>query len=281
MSEEFRRLLDDASSLPLRRVLETGLRDQPSKKDLARAAQALGIGVAGLGVAQSAAAVETARALHGPVWAALAKWGGVGLVASSIALSPVAYRVAASHVEKAPAAGAASARARSHRASLAASSSPAVVSAAPSEELAPVAHFEHATAELKVPTEPHRERHAADVSKARSGESPMTPPPAPLLSTAAAFPAPPSNELDVEVSLLDAARRALRSAGPSAALALLDQHDRLRARSLAAESTLLRVQALMAAGRVTDAQAIARGALANSNASAYAARLRQLARHTP
>ena len=106
--------------------------------------------------------------------------------------------------------------------------------------------------------------------------------PAAPVSPSASFAPPPSapqhpEQLDAEVRLLDAARKALKSGTPSEALAALDRHARLSTPSLGAEATLLRVQALLASGRVTEAQTTARHALAGATAPAYAARLSKLA----
>ena len=279
MSDEFRRLLDAPSVTPLHRVLETGLRDQPSKKDLARAAQILGIGATGLGVAQSAAAVETARALHGSLWAALAKWGGVGFLVGGVALAPIALRTfEVSH------------DAKPHLTSLSHVPAPArtptpssVAPEAPGRVLTPLVTPSQPTIGLKQTGEERtsREPRPVEAPPMRSSASSVGGELTPSVPSVKSFPSAPASDLDAEIALLDAARRALKSTGPSAALALLDRHDQLRAPSLDAEATLLRVRALMAAGRVAEARAIARHALTGTNASAYAARLSQLARLTP
>jgi hypothetical protein len=83
-------------------------------------------------------------------------------------------------------------------------------------------------------------------------------------------------DLDAEVALLDAARKALKLGDPNVALTWLNRHGELRAPALAAEATLLRVQALVAAGRTTEARTVAEAAVGSANGSAYAQRLRKL-----
>jgi hypothetical protein len=83
--------------------------------------------------------------------------------------------------------------------------------------------------------------------------------------------------LDSEVALLDATRTALKQGDANAALALLDRHAQLSTRTLSAEALLLRVQALVLAGRSAEARALARFALNGKSALPYAARLRKLA----
>jgi hypothetical protein len=91
MSDEFRRLLDDAPNAELRSVLESGLSDQPSPRAITRAARTLGISAAGLASARVAAAAAS-RTLRASPWTVLAKWGGAGFLLGGIALSPVVLK---------------------------------------------------------------------------------------------------------------------------------------------------------------------------------------------
>jgi hypothetical protein len=101
---------------------------------------------------------------------------------------------------------------------------------------------------------------AASAPAARSEPSDTTGPDAGPRSTASPPRAPersarsrPSravSELEREIELLDRARRELQSGAPARALVALDRHRReLRAPQMAREATLLRAEALCAAGR--------------------------------
>ncbi|HEY5376766.1 MAG TPA: hypothetical protein VIK01_23955, partial [Polyangiaceae bacterium] len=129
------------------------------------------------------------------------------------------------------------------------------------------------TTAASVPSAPEPGSSAAVPSPGRSVQS---------LAPAAIVPNEPGTAtradlLDSEVVLLDSARTALRQGDPTAALALLNRHAQLSPRSLGAEATLLRVQALVLAGRSAEARAVARAALGGKGGLPYAARLRKLA----
>ena len=125
-------------------------------------------------------------------------------------------------------------------------------------------------------------------------EKAAEPAPAPLvtaaLATIAARPAPvpppavaeeppsePAPSLADETAALDAVRVAAQSSGAAAALGLLDAYDRrFSSGSLRAEAAVLRVEALLAAGRRADAVAFATRQISADPESAHAARLRSL-----
>jgi hypothetical protein len=98
----------------------------------------------------------------------------------------------------------------------------------------------------------------------------------PTLTVAPAL-APPAAPLASELDLLRAAKGALESHDPAAALAILDRHAKLYPRPvLGEESTVVRVDALVAAVDPRHAAEIARRFLQDHPKSAYAQRLRSL-----
>jgi hypothetical protein len=86
--------------------------------------------------------------------------------------------------------------------------------------------------------------------------------------------------IERELALLDDARIALTSGDAGQALALLDRHQALRGRSLNAEATLLRIQALAGTGRGDAAAALARSFIASNPNSLLADRARRFI-HSP
>jgi hypothetical protein len=283
MKDEFRRLLEDKSQAPLRAVLESSRRDKPSQQALMQASRALGISAASLGAARSVAAAEAARALHTSLWVGLAKWGAAGLLLGGLALSPF--------VSPPPPPQPVKVRPQNAPQVLAGLATSATTVAAPEQVQAPSVVGSSTpvgaatTVALRLP----------EAIPARTSAPPAPPaPPAPRAAPTAApeppvgsFPLQPTPSapvspprpdfLDTEVALIDAVRTALQRDDPNAALAWLDRHDRLKTPSLDAEALLLRVQALVAAGRAPEARAVARAALAGTSTPAYAPRLRKLA----
>jgi hypothetical protein len=99
----------------------------------------------------------------------------------------------------------------------------------------------------------------------------------PIPAVAPAPPAEPAPTLADETAALDAVRAALETASGGAALGLLDGYDRrFVAGSLRSEATVLRVEALLAAGRRAEAVALATRQISADPTSAHAARLRSL-----
>lgn len=96
--------------------------------------------------------------------------------------------------------------------------------------------------------------------------------PTPTLPIASASP----GGLSAEAALLEMARAQLRTS-PSSALAIAAQHaSRFPDGQLAAERTLIQIEALHRSGRDAEARALARGLLGGSGAGMYAERVRQL-----
>jgi len=268
VSDEFRRLLEDRAGSPLHSVLEAGLRDQPSRRQLTQGARALGIGAAGLGAAQAAAAAAgSARAVQASLFTSLAKWGATGLLLGGVALSPL-LRDSSPNPPSSPR------QASSRRAVTSARVATQVLDSPP-----PTASSGRGTATTPspppsvTPAAPQRAAHVEPVAAQQAptgrfqalGEAPAS---APFAAG--------RHDLDAEVTLLDAARSALKRGDPNRALTWLDRHSGLEAPVLADEATLLRVQALVAAGRSTEARSVVQRAGGSANSSAYAQRLRKL-----
>lgn len=117
-----------------------------------------------------------------------------------------------------------------------------------------------------------------------SSSEELSSPPAPSPSVAAkrATPAPSGSVgLERELELLDDARNSLASGNAAQALALLDRHQALRGKSLNAEATLLRIQALASAGRGEAAAALASSFIASNPNSLLADRARGFIHATP
>ncbi|MBI3206588.1 MAG: hypothetical protein HYZ29_33935 [Myxococcales bacterium] len=88
---------------------------------------------------------------------------------------------------------------------------------------------------------------------------------------------PASDSLELEVALVSSARQALSRGDSGAALGLLDRYQReFPAGRLRPEALVLRVEALVRAGKADRARELARGYLAQSPGGAHASRLREL-----
>ena len=86
-------------------------------------------------------------------------------------------------------------------------------------------------------------------------------PPTPSQARTPAPAAVPALSLSAEIQTLDRVRSALDQ-DPARALALLDTYDRVRDKRLGAEAQLLRMEALVRAGRNSEARALAQGFVA-------------------
>jgi hypothetical protein len=261
VSDEFRRLLDNGAGSPLHSVLEAGLHDQPSRRQLAQAARALGIGAAGPGGALPAAGA--ARTVHASLFS-LAKWGATGVLLGGVALSPL-LRESPSSVQWSSGHAVASAR-------VATAFMPAPTPAASSDRTAAIVPSFARSVSTATPKMAHHAAPAIAKEAPTGSFQPLdtAPSSAPLVAIGH------DHDLDAEVALLDAARSALKLGDSNVALTWLDRHGELKMPSLAAEATLLRVQALVAAGRSAEARSVVQAAVGGANASAYAQRLRKL-----
>jgi len=266
VSDEFRRLLDDRAGSPLHSVLEAGLHDRPSRRQLAQAARALGIGAAGLGGALPAAGA--ARTVHASLFS-LAKWGATGVLLGGVALSPL-LRESPPSSSPSPvqwSSGHAVASAR-----VATAFMPAPTPAASSDRTAAIVPSFARSVSTATPKMAHHAAPAIAKEAPTGSFQPLdtAPSSAPLAAIGH------DHHLDVEVALLDAARSALKLGDSNVALTWLDRHGELSMPSLAAEATLLRVQALVAAGRSAEARSVVQAAVGGANGSAYSQRLRKL-----
>lgn len=104
-----------------------------------------------------------------------------------------------------------------------------------------------------------RAQPAASASVARSAAPPVAPVgTAPSSAPPTAAPKPPFLTQSEEFALVDRARELTVAGSPAHALAELDRYDRTpSARGLAAEATLLRIEALAATGRSAEAARLA------------------------
>jgi hypothetical protein len=122
---------------------------------------------------------------------------------------------------------------------------------------------------------------AATITAGPPGGPPPGPPAEPAPATSAPLPAAPASapakvDDEAEMSLLREASGAIAS-NPARALALVDEAERRFARgTLAQERDVIRVQALVAAGRRDEALQRARTLLARTPSSAHRPRLEQI-----
>jgi hypothetical protein len=110
--------------------------------------------------------------------------------------------------------------------------------------------------------------------------APTVPSARPAHPQAANLTAPPAPEppqsLSIQLEMLSRVRGALTAHDASRALGLLDAFERKNVTSpLAEEATVLRIEALSGAGRVTEARALAESFTARHPASAYLERIRE------
>jgi hypothetical protein len=101
----------------------------------------------------------------------------------------------------------------------------------------------------------------------------------PSVPTAPAVPSVPTADdtLTAEVTALDEARRVLAAGDPGAALLSLDAYDgRFASRRLGPEAAVLRIEALIAAGRFGQARQLGEQLLAAEPEGAYAQHVRSI-----
>lgn len=247
---ELKRLLDDDADDLERALLLSAREDTSPDGAHARALGALGVAAPALVHAASVAAGGSAAtaggaaagggaALQSGVVAMIVKWLGIGLLAGTVTSGGL---VAAMHARARSTGPAAQPLAR------AAVDRPPVMPRARTAPAAPPASAPHAAQAARV----------ALVPRPSAGAS-----------------APP--DVSEELALLDRARRDLARGDASAALAVLTEHDRrFRSGELGPEAEVLRVEALLAAGRRAEAARLARILLAKRPHSPYKVRLRRL-----
>jgi hypothetical protein len=102
---------------------------------------------------------------------------------------------------------------------------------------------------------------------------------APAASRRHVTPAPAASDLRGEIALVDAARTAIRASVPERALSLLDHYRKSYPHgAFAPEASVLRIEALDAAGRTTEARTLARAFLTKHPDSPLADRVAPIAR---
>jgi hypothetical protein len=289
MSDELSRLFDDPDEAAVADVLRAALDDAPSVVGVRRAARALGVAPAvALATAKSAAAGTVATALASSsvapsathlALATLAKWLGAGLLAGSIT-SLAATRLPFARIDERPASRAGAVlRGPAPLPENAATTLTAAPASGPSlpalvDEPGVAAAAAPLVTDLRA-----RPRAVVDEPRVAAPGSPSSRAAEPTrVNPAVATPVPAASSLERELARLDQARRAVVAHDPDAALSALSAYDReLEAPALRAEATLLRVQALVAKGRVVDAQHEVRRVLAVRPLDGYTCRLTRLA----
>ena len=174
-------------------------------------------------------------------------------------------------------------------------------SSRPATSLAPATRASEPGFEPDVPGEPQVVRPPARASEAdvHSSATPLRASPSagdaitepngrpaaaafPVSSPATTAPPGSTRQLEREVALLDAARRALAAGNPQRALSILDRHAHELGRgALRPESTIVRVQALLATGQRAAAERAAEPILTSTPSSRHAQSLRSLLAASP
>jgi hypothetical protein len=127
----------------------------------------------------------------------------------------------------------------------------------------------------RIPQAPPAPRAAAPTSAATPAFAIPAGPEPPHETARATF--APQSTLAAEVIALGEARRALTSGEAVSSLSLLETYDRRFVQpTLALEATVLRIEALVALGRLDEARRLARGMLVAHPDSPYAQRVRSL-----
>ena len=247
-------------------LLDSAIEDGPAPDALGRELERLGLGtVAGVvavtALAGGAAPTTTVAAASKLTAASIFSGAAVKIgVVAAIAVAGASYVAL-----RAPSSTSADATARAPTSAAAANSGPR----APSAPLPAI-----------VPSSPGA-GVSTQATAATTSSAVPAPPNATSTSTAAAS-GPPTRSpedaraLAAEVSLVDRAR-ALAHRSPDAALALLDEHARtFPYGSLRDEAAVVRVEALLAAGRRDDAERVARPFLAERAGTPLARRLSDL-----
>ena len=140
------------------------------------------------------------------------------------------------------------------------------------------------TATKSAPERPAASAWAPPVTRAPAPSARLTPPRVETAASVAASVAPPPevqsaaprSDLALEVRLLDEARAALAAGAPERTLRVLSRVEALPARMLVPESVVLRVRALLAAGRVGEARRVGGEFLRRAPSSPQASVLRAL-----
>lgn len=292
------RLLESPEDDLARRVLRSAEHDRPSPSAMAGTGRLLGLGAAlagslsggaaGAAAGASVAGTATSTTAAGAAATGAAQLGGV-IVAKYMGIGVIASVLATG--------GAVAVRSAYHTAQERRTASEALPSAsAAAREVAGAtrAFAASPTEQREAPSGPLEARHpertgsssrAAPNELQGHGTGQASPEPSvaafaltedpPALGVSSLGPAGPS--LSEEVALLDRARQALRDRNPAQALRQLDTHaERVPHGSLMTEATVLRVEALVQAGRRNEAVLLARRIIAQAPESRHASRVRIL-----
>jgi hypothetical protein len=232
------RLLDDGADPFETKLLDAGRRDGPRPRNRQRVLTGLGIGgVASLAAASSANASWLQSVAH----SAVARWGLGGAVSALAVWSGVTLTQQSRTIDQHPSAPKALAVARS-TAQVAAAPVPSVLEPAPASPVS----------ETQAPRRAVKRRSASAA-------------------------APETSPLSEELKLLEAARRAHATGDERRALRVLDEYSRKFSKPrLAAEATVLRLEALTAMGARSDAQALGRAFVSKHANSPHERRVRAL-----
>lgn len=257
MSEDPRRLLDDAPSDLVRALLEAAREEAPRDASMKRTLMAVGAGatVLGSGAAASAGSAAVAAASTAKLGAATGtagaglflKWAGVGL-ATGLAAAGITESVRP--YEPTP------------------KSAVLLV-----EKAAPTAKALDIPETPRVELPPAMPEAAAPI--ASLGEpAPTTPAPRPRKAEPSA---PLPSLLAEEVRALDRARSSLSSGDPSRAISLLDRYEReIPKGTLRPEALYLRAEALVELGDLDEAASVAKRLLASRPDGPHARRARAI-----
>jgi hypothetical protein len=261
------RIADESPTATEARLLRSASLDVAPPHGKLGVLAALGLGSTGVTAAAAATTVAAASARGATPIAMVAKWVALGAVAGTVATGAAEtarFYIADSGTRReTPARTNPETRSTLPKASPRARFSEAVEGAqATSSDVAAKSE----------PVEPEETR-AHGVAKRPTEAQNVKPPNG---DPTRALEEPP---LSAELKSIDGARRALSAHDPGTALDLLAEHDRTFAvPRLAPEATVLRVEALLALGKKSDAIRTAKSFLANDSASAYRDHVRSLLR---
>ena len=261
MSDDLRPLIEGSLEPELYEALESAQADGPSPEQLRSAALALGLPAAAAGTLTAAKAASAVKAggvgAKSGISLLLAKWFGTGMITGLVTATAASYVAGAgAGSEPAPAAAAAASVATGATASPGPRAPAAIVSAPQAQPQPATSGGSRATQQLP----------GIEESDAVDSQEPSV----------ASFETR-AQKLRAETAVLDEARRALKQGQASAALAVLARYDRKFPKPiLAPEAQVVRVRALLKAGRGKEAQALVNRVLADRPNDVHALRLRRL-----
>jgi hypothetical protein len=261
MMDDFVRF-SDGDDEAAKRLMQAMREERPPEGAAGRALVALGVASSAVLAASSAAgAGASSAASQTTLWLA-AKWLGAGTILGLVATGGAAVLRSSSETGAVRLDPPASVEVPVSRPISSAASEPSDPLPAPEPSAEPPR-----VGRSSVPVPP-------DPAIAEPVEPAAPPGPSP---TARFEPPPVEDTLAREVELLDEARKALQRNAPSEALVVLDQFARTYPRGrLSAEAFVVRVDALVRAGRVPEARVLVDRYLSARPSSPHAARLRKL-----